>query len=114
MISIPLTCNNYFHEPLIGLLNIKLNYRSKYDYTLNNWLSQPLVSCSIWISTVFFTIKLKTKADTAYRIPSHQIAIGHNLNQVDDDNDWVQNVSNKHILVQCHPMACKVPGRKTI
>lgn len=64
------------------------------------------------LSTVIFTIKLKSKPDSAYRIPSHQISIGHNLNQVDDDNDRVQDISEEHVLVQSHSLAAKVPGKK--
>jgi hypothetical protein len=64
------------------------------------------------LGTVIFTIKLKSKSDSTYRIPPHQISIGHNLNQVDDDNDRIQNISKEHVLVQGHPLAAKVPGEK--
>lgn len=56
--------------------------------------------------------KIKNKSCSAYRIPFHELSVGHNFNQVDDDNDRIQNVSQKHVLVQSHPLALKAPGRK--
>ena len=59
-----------------------------------------------------FENKIKNKSCHAYRIPFHELSIGHNLNQVDDYDDRVQNVGQKHVLMQSHPLAAKAPGRK--
>jgi hypothetical protein len=56
-------------------------------------------------------VKLKTKPCSAYRIPAHQFSIGHDFNQVDDDDNRIQNVSKKHVLVQRNPLTAKAPGR---
>ena len=59
-----------------------------------------------------FKNKIKNKSCSTYRIPFHKLSIGHNLNQVDDNDDRVQNVGQKHVLMQSHPLAAKAPGRK--
>ena len=59
-----------------------------------------------------FKNKIKNKSCSAYRIPFHELSIGHNLNQVDNNDDRVQNVGQKHVLMQSHPLAAKAPGRK--
>lgn len=48
----------------------------------------------------------------AYRVPSHQLSVGHNLHQVDNDNHRVQNVGQKHVLVQGHSLTTKAPATK--
>ena len=59
-----------------------------------------------------FKNKIKNKSCWAYRIPFHELSIGHNFNQMDDNDDRVQNVGQKHVLMQSHTLAVKAPGRK--
>lgn len=61
----------------------------------------------------FFKIKSKGKPRGTHRVLAHQLSIGHDLNQVDDDDHGVQNVRQEHVLVQGHPLAAKTPGKKS-
>lgn len=58
------------------------------------------------------SLKIKNKSCSAHRILSHKLSVGYHFNQVDDDNHRIQNISQKHILVQSYPLAAKAPGEK--
>lgn len=90
----------------------KLNCKSKYNYTCKELLKSN--------SNTMFTIyeyyilknKIKNKSCSTHRILSHKLSIGYHFNQVDDDNHRIQNVSQKHVLMQSYPLAAKASGKK--